>query len=161
VSPLSCHRLGGDAASPLAESQVPRSATMGGRARSSGDDWQTLRCRYTDQAQRTPLGATHRTHVKGVVPVELRDRVESTESHASGLASSLNDWFWFWLLLNALRHRSILGAAGHIILTPANQWMVMELKIWSLSNPGSNQRPFDHWPNALTKCANRAPQKLG
>jgi hypothetical protein len=25
----------------------------------------------------------------------------------------------FWLLLYAHRHRSILGAAGHIILTPA------------------------------------------
>jgi hypothetical protein len=34
--------------------------------------------------------------------------------------------FWFWLLLYAHRHRSILGAAGHIIhvLTPANQLMV-------------------------------------
>jgi hypothetical protein len=29
----------------------------------------------------------------------------------------------------AHRHRSILGAAGHIILTPANQLMVMGLKI--------------------------------
>jgi hypothetical protein len=28
------------------------------------------------------------------------------------------------------------GAAGHIILTPANQLMVMGLKIRSLSNPG-------------------------
>jgi hypothetical protein len=32
--------------------------------------------------------------------------------------------------------------------------MVMGLKIWSLSNLGSNQRPFDHWltsiPTALT-----------
>jgi hypothetical protein len=28
---------------------------------------------------------------------------------------------WFWLLLYAHRHRSILGAADHIILTPANQ----------------------------------------
>jgi hypothetical protein len=28
-----------------------------------------------------------------------------------------------WLLLYAHRHRSILGAAGHIILTPANQLM--------------------------------------
>jgi hypothetical protein len=46
-----------------------------------------------------------------------------------------------WLLLYAHRHWSILGAAGHIILTPANQLMVMGLKIWSMSNPGSNQRP--------------------
>jgi hypothetical protein len=31
-------------------------------------------------------------------------------------------WFGFvWFLLYAHRHRSILGAAGHIILTPANQ----------------------------------------
>jgi hypothetical protein len=29
-----------------------------------------------------------------------------------------------WLLLYAHRHWSILGAAGHIILTPANQLMV-------------------------------------
>jgi hypothetical protein len=28
-----------------------------------------------------------------------------------------------WLLLYTHRHRSILGAAGHIILTPANQMM--------------------------------------
>jgi hypothetical protein len=28
-----------------------------------------------------------------------------------------------WLMLYAHRHRSILGAAGHIILTPANQLM--------------------------------------
>jgi hypothetical protein len=27
--------------------------------------------------------------------------------------------------------------------------MVMGLKICSLSNPGSNQRPFDHWPTSL------------
>jgi hypothetical protein len=56
---------------------------------------------------------------------------------------------WWLALLYAHRHRSILGAAGHIILTPANQLMVMGLKIWSLSNPASNQRPFDHWPSSL------------
>jgi hypothetical protein len=49
-----------------------------------------------------------------------------------------------WLLLYTHRHQSMLGAAGHIILTPANQLMVKGLKIWSLSNPCSNQRPFDH-----------------
>jgi hypothetical protein len=38
-----------------------------------------------------------------------------------------------WLLLYAHRHWSILGAAGHIILTPANQLMLMVLKIWLLS----------------------------
>jgi hypothetical protein len=42
----------------------------------------------------------------------------------------------FLLLLYAQRHRSISGATGHIILTPANHLMVMGLKIWSLSNPG-------------------------
>jgi hypothetical protein len=41
----------------------------------------------------------------------------------------------FWLLLYTHRYMSILGAASHIILTPANQLMVMGLKIWSLSNP--------------------------
>jgi hypothetical protein len=64
---------------------------------------------------------------------------------------------WVWLLLDTHRHRSILGAAGHIILTPANQLMVL----WG-SNYGhcpiqvSNQQPFHPWPNALTTCANRA-----
>jgi hypothetical protein len=57
--------------------------------------------------------------------------------------------FLVLLLLYAHRHPSILGAAGHNILTPANQLMVMGLKIWSLSNPGSNQRPFDHCPTSL------------
>jgi hypothetical protein len=57
--------------------------------------------------------------------------------------------FWFWLLLYAHRHWSILRAAGHIILTPANQLMAMGLKIWSLSNPGSNQQPSDHWLTSL------------
>jgi hypothetical protein len=47
-------------------------------------------------------------------------------------------WMVVLLLLYAHRYRSILEAAGHIILTPANQLMVMELKIWSVSNPGSN-----------------------
>jgi hypothetical protein len=31
--------------------------------------------------------------------------------------------FLVWLLLYAHGHRSVLGAAGHIILTPANQLM--------------------------------------
>jgi hypothetical protein len=56
---------------------------------------------------------------------------------------------WCWLLLYAHRHRSILAAAGHIILTPANQLMVMGLTIWSLFNPGSNKRPVNHWPTSL------------
>jgi hypothetical protein len=37
--------------------------------------------------------------------------------------------FCFCLLLYAHRHRSIVGAAGHIILTPANQLMAIGLKI--------------------------------
>jgi hypothetical protein len=56
------------------------------------------------------------------------------------------------------RHRSILWAAGHNIVTPANQLMVMGLKIWSLSNPGSNQGLSDHWTNALTNCTNQWPK---
>jgi hypothetical protein len=46
------------------------------------------------------------------------------------------------LLLYAHRHRSILGAAGHIILIPANQLMVMVLIIWSLFNPGFEPATF-------------------
>jgi hypothetical protein len=37
---------------------------------------------------------------------------------------------------------TILVAAGHSILTPANQLMVMGLKIWSLSNPGIGPATF-------------------
>jgi hypothetical protein len=36
---------------------------------------------------------------------------------------------WVWWLLYAHRHWSILGAAGHIILIPVNQLIVMGLKI--------------------------------
>jgi hypothetical protein len=52
----------------------------------------------------------------------------------------------FWLLLYAHRHRRILGTAGYNILTPANQLMVMGLRIWSLSNPGFEPVTFrrDH-----------------
>jgi hypothetical protein len=39
--------------------------------------------------------------------------------------------------------------ALYIILTPANQLMLMGLKVQSLSKPGWNQRPFDHWPTSL------------
>jgi hypothetical protein len=63
----------------------------------------------------------------------------------------------FWLLLYAHRHQSILGAAGHIILTPANHLMVMGLNIIGhCPIRVSNQGPFDHWPNALINCANRS-----
>jgi hypothetical protein len=63
-------------------------------------------------------------------------------------------------LLYAHRHRSILGAAGHIILTPANQLMVMGLKInlVTVHYPGSNQRPFDHWPTSLRTALTRPTQ---
>jgi hypothetical protein len=50
--------------------------------------------------------------------------------------------FWAGLLLYANRHRNILGAAGHIILTPANQLMVVGHKIWSLTNQGFEQATF-------------------
>jgi hypothetical protein len=30
------------------------------------------------------------------------------------------------------------------------------LKIWSIPNPGSNQRPFDHWPSSLPTALGRA-----
>jgi hypothetical protein len=66
-----------------------------------------------------------------------------------GAGGSKGGLAWFWLLLNAHRHRSISGAAGHIILTPANQLMVMGLKVWSLSNPG-----FE--PGAFRSLAQRA-----
>jgi hypothetical protein len=45
--------------------------------------------------------------------------------------------FLVWLLLYAHRHRSILGAAGHIILTPANQLMVMRLTVQSGFEPAT------------------------
>jgi hypothetical protein len=48
----------------------------------------------------------------------------------------------FVFSLNARRHRGILGAAGHIIMTPANQVLVMGQIIRSLSDLGkkSSQR---------------------
>jgi hypothetical protein len=60
------------------------------------------------------------------------------------------------MVLYAHAHRSILGAAGHIILIPANQLMVMGLKICHCPIRVLNQGPFDHLPNALTNCTNRA-----
>jgi hypothetical protein len=62
-----------------------------------------------------------------------------------------------WVISLRPNNRSILGTAGHITLTPANQFMVMGLKI-SGHCPirVSNQGPFDLWPNALNNCANRA-----
>jgi hypothetical protein len=54
------------------------------------------------------------------------------------------------------RHQGILGAVGHIILTPANQLMVIGLKIWSLSNPGFEPATFRSLTHELTNCTNRA-----
>jgi hypothetical protein len=76
----------------------------------------------------------------------LRRRIHTT---GISLLVSVIGLVWFWLLLYAHRHRSISRAAGHLILTPANQLMVTGLKIWSLSNPGFEQGTFDHWPTSL------------
>jgi hypothetical protein len=78
-------------------------------------------------------------------PFRLWVRLSSSSLYWTGrYVSNYNiiQLFLVWLLLYAHRHQSILGAAGHIILTPANQLMVMGLKIWSLSNPGFEQRTF-------------------
>jgi hypothetical protein len=40
-----------------------------------------------------------------------------------------NTGWLVWLLLYAHRHQSILGAAGQIILTPANQLMVIAKEV--------------------------------
>jgi hypothetical protein len=63
-----------------------------------------------------------------------------------------------WLLY-AHTHRSILGAAGHIILTPCTSEQVDVYGAQNLvtvqSGFRTSARPFDHWPNTLTNCANR------
>jgi hypothetical protein len=46
-------------------------------------------------------------------------------------------WFGWVIALHPQTLKHIIGAAGIIILTPANQLIVTGLKIWSLSNPGS------------------------
>jgi hypothetical protein len=82
-------------------------------------------------------------------------------------AVSLSSIFWnesvhhtktilVWLLLYAHRHQSILGMAGQIVLTPANQLMVMGLKIWSLSSVQSGFEPasFRLLAHVLTNCSN-------
>jgi hypothetical protein len=76
--------------------------------------------------------------------------------HAHALFLHPGVELFIMLLIYAHTHRSILGAAGYIILTPVNQLMVIWLKIWSLSHPDLNQGPFGHWPNGLTNCANQA-----
>jgi hypothetical protein len=47
-------------------------------------------------------------------------------------------------------HRSILRAAGHIILTPANQLLVLEQILWTLSEQGLESAAF----RSLAKGAN-------
>jgi hypothetical protein len=66
--------------------------------------------------------------------------------------------FAVWLLLYAHRHRSILGEAGHILLTPANQLMVMGLKTWSLSNPALENLGF-YRPTDLKEKRKRKKKK--
>jgi hypothetical protein len=65
-------------------------------------------------------------------------------------------WVFVIASLYAHRHQNILGAAGHIIPTPANQLMVVGLKYGHCPIRVSNQGPFDLWPNAPTNWANRA-----
>jgi hypothetical protein len=105
----------------------------------------------------TPLSHTNKQNTDPAMPDLIIITVLSSLMATCGLFQPPFRLRWrflvygvqFGLLLHAHTHRSILGAAGHIILTPANQLMVMGLKIWSLSNPGMNQRPFDRWPTSL------------
>jgi hypothetical protein len=48
------------------------------------------------------------------------------------------------------------GGAGHITLTPANQWIVIGLKIWSLSNPDFEPGTFLSLAQRAYHLANRA-----
>jgi hypothetical protein len=50
---------------------------------------------------------------------------------------------------------------GHIILTPANQLMVMGLKIWSVSSQSGFDQPatFRSLTHELTNCSNQAHSK--
>jgi hypothetical protein len=68
---------------------------------------------------------------------------------------------WFGLVIalhpQTPKHIRVIRAAGHIILTPANQLMVMGLKIWSLSNPGIEPATFRSLAHELTNCSNWAP----
>jgi hypothetical protein len=58
--------------------------------------------------------------------------------------SAAVDWFGFGSCFTPTDTEAflLLGAAGHIILTPANQLMATALKIWSLYNPGFEPRTF-------------------
>jgi hypothetical protein len=80
-------------------------------------------------------------NVLGKKPFFMIDRTRAGEDYFLGrrgklrkerIGHSRGDFMssWLvWLVLYAHRHRSILGAAGHIIRTPANQLMGMGLKI--------------------------------
>jgi hypothetical protein len=46
----------------------------------------------------------------------------------------------------------ILGAAGHIILTQANQFLVVGHTLWSLSNPGFEPATFQEQENKGKNC---------
>jgi hypothetical protein len=72
------------------------------------------------------------------------------------VSSVLTLWWLVWLLLYAHTHRSILGAADHIILTPANQLMVMGLKIMVTVQSGFEPATFRLLTHELTNCSNRA-----
>jgi hypothetical protein len=74
----------------------------------------------------------------------------------SDLRISVSFSLFFWLLLYAHRHQTILGVAGHI-LTPANQLMVMGLKIWSLSNPGFEPVTFRLLASGQTRFSTALP----
>jgi hypothetical protein len=64
-----------------------------------------------------------------------------------------------WLLY-AHTHRSVLGAAGHIILTPANQLRLWGSKYGHCPIRVSNHRPFDHWSNVLTTALTGPTRKV-
>jgi hypothetical protein len=62
-----------------------------------------------------------------------------------------------WLLLYAHRHQSILGVAGHIILTPANQLMLMGAQNMVTVQSGFGEpATFRSLAHELTYCSNRA-----
>jgi hypothetical protein len=69
-------------------------------------------------------------------------------------------WFTFltiaglvWFLLYAHKHRSILGSAGHITLTPANQLLVMDKVVWLLTNLGFKPATFQSLAIQANHCA--------
>jgi hypothetical protein len=105
--------------------------------------------------------------IKTWINDQLTDRL--TECLKESSCRSLKIWvrWWIskllvWLLLYAHRHRSILGAAGHIIygiLTPANQLMVMGLKIPYVQS-GFEPATFRSLAHELNNRSNRAHSQL-